>query len=803
MRACFALIGCVLAPFVWLLVAAILTPVPRELREGTSSESVRFTDRNGTTLREVRADDGMRSRWITRAEFGESFVAALVAAEDKRFFTHHGIDGLALARAAFSDLRARKIVSGASTLTMQLARLLVPHPRRSMVGKFREAALALRLEWTFSKQDLLEQYVNRAPFGEGIRGASAGALYYFDKPLSSLSWSEAAALAAIPKGPSVYSPERHRERLLARRRFVLTQLRANGSIDASTFARAESEPLTLHVERGTFGAPHLVDALMLGRVSDAVPKLKGRADLVVTTIDRELQRIVETRVAQVTEHLRGKHVGAAAAVVLDNESGEILAYVGSPAFFDEAREGANDGVLALRQPGSALKPFVYGLAMETLGFGAETVLPDVEQEFQSESGAFVPKNYDERTHGPVRLREALGNSLNIPAVYTADRIGIARVRDRLVELGMTSLGRTDLYYGAALALGDGEVRLLDLANGYATLARGGVWLPPKPVRTVGKAGGEQIAPTWAEARRVMPQDVAWLVTDILRDRSARLASFGERNVLELPFPVAAKTGTSKGFRDNWAVGYTGSRTVAVWVGNFDGSSMEGVSGITGAGPLFRDIMIAAMQGDAAATSHAGDAAPEGFRKMKVCLLSGGAPTDACPHRGDEWVRAGANALEACQMHVKARVDRRNGLPVNAPTVSCPASMLAEQSFEVFPPVYTAWAAGAHRPLLPAEESPLCATGVAGARRDGRDIVIVYPSEGATFAIDPARPATSQALSVRVDAPGAPAVVLRVDGKRVDGRPTGQELVWRLARGTHVLRAEAGTLVSPPRTVYVN
>jgi len=792
------LIGLVLAPIAWLLAATVCARIPPALlTEESHEEAIHFTDRDGIALRDVRASDGQRAIWVHGEDLGGTFLPALVAAEDKRFYSHAGVDWVAMVRAAISDLKAFHIVSGGSTLTMQLARNVAPHPRKSFLAKAQEMALAMRIEVALTKTQIAEQYANRAPFGEGIRGAAAASVYYFDKPLRLLSWAEAATLASLPKGPHVYAPEKHRERLLARRHFVLGRLRADGIIDAETYARADSEPLTLQLKKGTFGAPHLVDGLLLGRIAPEVPSVRRNAQWVTTTIDREIQHVAETRVREVTDRLRLKHVTAAAAVVLDNESGEILAYVGSPAFFDEERKGANDGVLQMRQPGSALKPFVYGLAMETLHFGAETALPDVEQSFFSEAGEFLPKNYDEKTHGPVRLREALANSLNIPAVYTADRVGVARLQERFHDLGM-NLSAQDLHYGPAIALGDGEVRLIDLANAYATLARGGVWKPAKSVKSIRDTSGAEAFPEWRESKRVMPPRVAWMLTDVLQDRRARISAFGERNVLELPFDVAVKTGTSKGFRDNWAVGYTKSRTVAIWVGNFDGSSMEGISGISGAGPLFHDIMIAAMEGQEVGFPPP----PEGIEKRRICLLSGMEPTGACTHIGEEWKFSEAPGTSECSMHVRTKVDRSNGLLANTERGGCAPGDAEERSFERFEGVYKEWARAQHRPQVPTEWSPRCDRGAVERATASSHLAIVYPRDGARFVIDPARPPASQALNVRVDSGGS-RVVLKVDGRAVDSRPGGEELVWRLSRGAHILTAETDHTESAPRTVYVD
>ena len=288
---------------------------------------------------------------------------------------------------------------------------------------------------------------------------------------------------------------------------------------------------------------------------------------------------------------------AAALLVVDNASGDVLAYVGSPDFFSERALGQNDGARALRQPGSTLKPFVYAAAMQELGMTAATLLPDVELHLPTPDGDYSPHNYDGRYHGPVRLREALASSLNVPAVYAAHRVGPGRVLDALRAFGFSSLEAGAEHYGAAIALGDGEVRLSELAAAYATLARGGIAhtvavRAPRGARRRpdGHALPERRAGACSIAR------LAAVLGDVLADDAARSSAFGRQSVLELPFPVAVKTGTSKGFRDNWTVGYTREITVAVWVGNFDGRPLRGSSGVTGAGPLFREAMLAAMRG---------------------------------------------------------------------------------------------------------------------------------------------------------------------------------------------------------------
>ncbi|KYF65753.1 penicillin-binding protein 1C [Sorangium cellulosum] len=799
-RAAQIALAVAIAPWLLLGVVAALTPLPPELRAAEDrAVSTVLLDRHGTVLRELRAGDGARARWLPLAEAGDRIQRALLAAEDRRFARHPGVDPIAIARAIGQLAAERRVVSGASTITQQLARALVPRPRTAR-GKLGEMALALRIEASLSKREILEQYLNRVAFGPGLRGVEAASRFYFDKPTADLSLAEAAALASMPRGPALYDPRRGTGPLERRRNRVLDRMLAAGLAGEAEVARARAEPIALAPKGSGLGAPHLVRAVLGGALGDgavAAP-LRGRASEITLTIDRGLQREIEVLAQQTVRGLSDRDVGAAAVVVLENATGEILAYVGSHDIDDVAGLGHNDGVLALRQPGSALKPFVYELAMEQLGFTAATVLPDVELSFPTADGSYVPRNYDGRFHGPVRLRDALASSYNVPAVWTAAALGPDRVLARLRELGLGSLDGEPSRYGVAIALGDGEVRLLDLANAYATLARGGIYMPVRAVRAVTNApravSDEPPAPAPPSSAppergaRVLDAARARVITDILADDKARLASFGEGSALDLPFPVAAKTGTSKGFRDNLAVGFTPDVTVAVWVGNFDGSPMGGVSGITGAGPLFRDAMLAAARVRPPRPFDAPD--PDLLAEVEVCSLSGMTPTAACPHSRRELLpRGDAAALSPCDMHEIVRVDRRNGLRAGA----CPDAAVEERVFERHDAELTAWARTAGRPIAPDEASPLCGAlpgrdGAAQAQVGAR-VRVAYPPDGARFVLDPSVNSL-QAIRLRADVPaGVRRARFVLDGRPIEVGPPFA-LDWPLVAGAHRLRVEA-------------
>ena len=807
-------------PPLLLAVAAAFTPMPRELLVRGAAGSVRVEDRDGDLVREVRGDDGARSRWMSLEEMGDTVPQAVLAAEDARFFLHPGVDPLAVIRAGLYAVYHRRLVSGASTLTMQIARTVRPH-KKNLWGKLGEMALALRIEAALPKRRILEEYMNRVSFGPNLRGVGAASQAYFAKGPRSLSVAEAALVAGMARGPSLYDVTKRPELARTRRNRVLGRMVKDGSLGVDGGARAREEPLVLSPRRASFGAPHFVEALLGGGLAAEQEgldeTLQGNVPVarVETTLDLGLQRVAETEVQRVVADLAGKGVTAASALVIENETGDVLAYVGSPDFFDEEHGGQNDGVRALRQPGSTLKPFLYELAMEKLGYDAATVLPDVEMHL--DIGAlhdYAPRDYDGHVRGPVRLREALGSSLNIPAVWTAQEVGVEPLLERLHVLGFRSLREDAAFYGPALALGDGEVTLLELARAYVSLARGGVKTSLRFVRDVERVDGEvmHLPSRHSDEERIMPVALASLMTDILKDHDAREASFGERTVLDFPFEVAAKTGTSKGFRDNWTVAFTKDLTVAVWVGNFGGEPMSHVSGITGAGPLLHGIFEAAVS--QRERRRGGDGRPErlpidpanhpGLERVHVCALSGELAGPDCPHRVSEWQRQPQQQRDGaeratCSMHERVRIDRQNGLRAGA---GCAGQEVATEVFERFPPDLLAWAKAAGRPVAPVEWSPRCPAPPSD-EAPSTDLSIAYPLSGARFVVDPDAPRSLQTLDVHIVAPSqAREATLRVDGRDVAHVPSPFTVSWPLERGAHELVAVAAGATSSPVRIYV-
>ncbi len=584
-----------------------------------SGGAVTFVDRAGLPLGTVLSRDTEHAVHVPLQAVSPHFLAAIVAVEDARFAQHRGVDPAALARATTEVLRTGHIVSGGSTITMQLARLRYDLPR-TVWGKLEEIALALRIEAGTSKAQILEAYVNRLPMGGNLVGVEAGARTYFGVPAEDLDWSQAALLAALPNDPSALDPYTHRAALERRRRAIIAYLQSRGVLGADDARRAIGEQIALVPRReGIRDAPQL-----LFRLAASTP---AGTERVRTTLDRDLQRYVENTAQEVVAALGDRAVHDAAAIVVDNANGNVLAYLGSPEYFDARSLGRNDGVTALRQPGSTLKPFLYELAFERRTIRPATILEDVPTTYAIPGAQiYAPGDYSGEFEGPVRPRIALADSLNVPAVRTLSAVGVATFQSRLRALGFVHLDKPAAYYGLGLTLGSGEVTLEELARAYATIARGG---RPIDLRY------RDADPVMSDARDLRVGDEAtWaLVTDMLSDAHARARAFGVSSLLRLPFPSAVKTGTSSDFRDTWTVGFTRDYTVATWVGNFNGAPMQRVSGVTGAAPLWNRIMLHLAE----AREPGPFPRPRGYARRAICATTGTLPDPSCESVVMEWL----------------------------------------------------------------------------------------------------------------------------------------------------------------------
>jgi len=542
-------------------------PVPAPLLR-PPVQSIALLDRNGIPLRETRVEERF-SRELALEEVPRHVVNAVLAAEDKRFFRHRGVDWMATARALVTGLGRGRITSGASTITQQLVKTSERRPR-TLSAKLIESVIALRLEQLWPKDRILAAYLNRIDFGNLNIGLASAADYYFDKPVADLSDAEAAFLAGLPKNPRRLNPHVALEAARHRQEIVLGRMRANGWLDESRFERAQVEALVIRPPARRFRAPHFVE-LVLQQPRESTP-----AEL-QTTLDVRLNEQVEKILRDRLSQLADQNVRNGAAVVIDNASGDVIALVGSENYFAPGT-GQVNGAWAQRSAGSTLKPFTYLLALER-GATPATMVADVRTSFPSADGFYRPENYNRRCYGPVRYRTALASSLNIPAVKVLLAAGGPEaLHERLRLCGLTTLNRSAEVYGLGLTLGNCEGRLLEITNAYASLARLGEYRPWRVLST---------SPT--SARRYSRPELVWQIADIMSDNSARTLAFGMNSALRFDYPVACKTGTSTDFRDNWTIGFTPEFSVGVWVGNFDGAPMREVSGVTGAGPILHAI----------------------------------------------------------------------------------------------------------------------------------------------------------------------------------------------------------------------
>ncbi|HEY2824472.1 MAG TPA: penicillin-binding protein 1C [Gemmatimonadales bacterium] len=720
-------------------------PVPRTLLAARAS-SFTLTDRDGVVLRTTRARDGSRQSWTPLGSFDPMVIGAFVATEDHRFYAHIGVDATAILRAVRDNLRSRRIVSGASTITMQVARLVNPISR-GWWGKAAQVLWALRLERHFSKQEILAFYLNRVPLGQGNVGVAAAAATYFDASPDKLSPGQAALLAGLAHAPSLDNPLVAPERARARRRVALSRMRAAGTLSVADIRRGADEPV-LAAARRDFLAPHFTSRVLQSVDAQGTPDGTVR-----TTLDLALQLGVESEVRHTVEVLRLRGVREAAAVVLDNATGDVLAWVGSPDFWADT-SGQVDMVTSARQPGSALKPFLYGTAFDR-GYTPASVLPDIDRAYTTPIGLYHPHDYDRHFHGPVRIRQALASSYNVPAVELASRIGAASLLNTLHRAGFASLWRPADYYGLGLALGNGDVTLLELANAYRGLAALGVWRPYRWDLAAHDPAAD------SAGRRMMSPLAAALLLDILSDPVAREPAFGVQTPFNFPFPVAVKTGTSRHFTDNWAIGTTHGFTVAVWVGNFDGQPMEGVSGITGAGPLLERVVLLTSRRYAPGVLPRPDAF--GARAFTICRVSGQRPGPWCPTT-TEWFLPGTEPGTPCTWH--------NGDALN------------------LPPEYRDWLDQDGRTVLPT----LMASGRApDAASAPTGFAIVSPQDGDRFEPLPGVEGRYATIALRAVGNRGPVRWL------VDGRPSGAR--WRLSAGDH--RIEAGTAAGQYTAVRIS
>jgi penicillin-binding protein 1C len=766
-RAPFAVLAIVVAVAVWMRVG----PLPPALLVDGDVESTTVVDRTGAVLYEALSVDGTRAIALEAGKLPPLLVAATLAAEDRRFWSHIGVDPIAMLRALRVNLAERRVVEGGSTISQQTAKLLLarkdPERERGVRAKIEEALIALRLEHRLSKAEILALYLNHAAYGNQMMGAERASRAYFGVSAAMLTPAQSAFLAGLPQRPTRFNPYRNRELAMSRQRTILARMRAAGALTDAELEQARHETLAFAPPSRPFDAPHFVE-MVLARVG------QPRPSRIETTLDLDLQRavagIIETHRGSLQRH--GAH--NVAVVVMDNASGEWLAWEGSGDYADTVHGGRQNGPTVPRQPGSALKPFTYAAAFEN-GFTPASVLADVPTHFPTADPAisYTPRNYDGGYRGPLLAREALGSSQNIPAVVLASHVGVPVLLRTLGRAGFTTFEKTAAHYGLGVTLGNAEVRLDEMVAAYAAFARAGMWIAPAFLKRPSAGGANDIHGRAAavETRAIVSPQTAYWITDILSDAGAREAVFGRGGSLEFPFHVAVKTGTSQAYHDNWTVGYSRHVTVGVWVGNFDRTPLRNSSGVTGAAPIFHAVMLAAERrvgGSVAVSTTPILSRPSSLQRTEICALSGARANAWCPTRKSEWLTADATA-EPCRWHQQTP----EGVAV------------------AWPPEFHAWSAASARSIAPpavaAPQRPRAARAA---------LTMINPPDGATYSIDPTLRREFQSLALRVVAAQSGPVEWFVNDVPLGLSASDAEMAWPLTPGRHriLARDRAGRTV---------
>ncbi|MBU0704665.1 MAG: PBP1A family penicillin-binding protein [Chloroflexi bacterium] len=807
----------------WLTVDL---PSPDRLYERAAAPSTRIYDRRGRLLYEILDPHSGAHTPITLDGVPPACANATIATEDASFYDNPGVDFWAILRALWINIQGGEILSGGSTITQQLTRNLLLSPEErveiSLERKLRESILAYRLARTYSKDEILTLYLNETYYGNLAYGLEAAARTYFAKSASDLDLAECALLAGLPQSPAGYNPLENPTAAQDRQSVVLGLMVKHGYVSQGEADLAVNEDLSFAAAPFPIEAPHFV-MYVRGQLERefGLEAIYTQGLQVHTTLDLDAQdtawRIVRYRLAQLADAQPARNVNNAAVVVMDPRTGELLAMVGSPDYFDPQIDGAVNGTVTLRQPGSSIKPVTYGAAFDptrpnpSTGSGrgpltAATMMVDVRTAFVTREGdPYVPRNYDRQWHGPVLLREALASSYNLVAVKVLDYVGLEEMTRLARAMSITTFDDAGRF-GLALTLGGGEVRLLELTAAYGAFANTGYRIEPVTIARVEDSSG-RVLKVWeaAEGERVLDERVAYLITDILSDNLARAPSFGEGSALRLSRPAAAKTGTTTDWRDNWTVGYTPDLVVGVWAGNADNSPMNHVSGVTGAAPIWHDVMEELLKGRPAREF----AEPDGMTRVEVCADSGLPPVQEveirdwrlreparCPHTIFELFIEGTEPARSDDWHWTYTLDARNGLLAGS---DCPPEFTTQERYTLYPAEAQDWVRWQNIPQPPQAYSPLCPA----AQTTGdtppyslpptpHSLILTSPDQGSHYRLSPELPVSAQQIVVAArpaDTVSLQQVTLLVDGlplATLTGPP--YQALWPMTLGTHTFTA---------------
>ena len=704
-------------------------PSPEALRSRSATfVSTKIYDRNGHLLHEIFDPNAGRRTVVPYEQISPYLINATVATEDERFWQHPGVDPIGIIRAVLQNIQEQDIVSGASTIPQILVRNIFlsaeERTEQTLQRKVREAILAAEVSRRYTKREILQIYLNEVNFGNLAYGVEAAAETYFAKKASDLTLAEAALLAGLPQAPAYWDPYTNWEGAKRRQAVVLDLMVQAGYISHAEAEAAKAEPLALQPLRLDIEAPHFVVWIQQLLEQKYGAEVLYRSGLrVTTTLDSDLQALAEQEAQAHLATLADRNATNAALVAIQPDTGEVLAMLGSADFDDPAIAGQVNVALRPRQPGSSIKPVTYITAFEK-GWTPATLIWDVTTEFTDALGRpYVPRNYDGKEHGPVLVRQALAQSLNIPAVKTLDFVGLPAMLDMAHRLGIDSLNRPD--YGLSLTLGGGDVTLLEMTGAYAVLANEGQRVPPVAILRIEDPAGriiEEYQPP--PGQQVISPQHAYLITDILSDNQARAPMFGRDSALKLSRPAAAKTGTTDDWRDSWTLGYTPELVTGVWVGNADNSPMDNVTGSRGAAPIWHNFMEKALSSQPASQFPR----PEGIEEIEISADAGSLPSAACPpdRRRMEIFATGQGPLgPEYDFHQLVRIDTSTGALASP---YCPENAVQERYFYALPGKEgLKWAQEHNIPQPPAEFCPVH-TGPA-------DVALFEPTPGSTVSGD--------------------------------------------------------------------
>jgi penicillin-binding protein 1C len=742
-----------------LLVGAVLAGVrlwPHPPLQSWKPTSVAVYDDRGRMLRLVLASDDRYRLWVPLKEMSPQLVDAVLLHEDRWFWWHPGFSPYALLRGAWVTYVRHGNRLGGSTITMQLARLLWPLNTRTPLGKLKQAARAVQLELFYSKQQLLEAYLNDAPYGGNIEGAGAASLVYFGKPARALSLPEALALAVIPQNPGRFvrhGPaaihEAINRRLTASRNRLYARWQQSHPQDAS-LKPLFALPLTMKpVSALPFEAPHAVEqVLQAQRVTAEAAKAR-----LAVTLDLDLQHILERQIGRYIARNGDNGIRNASAILVDTRDMGVKALVGSANYFDRDLHGQVNGTLARRSPGSTLKPFVYALGFDQGVLHPETVLRDVPTAF----GPYTPENFDGRFLGPITATDALNRSRNIPAVWIAAQLHSPDFYHFLQGAGVGQLASEE-HYGLALVLGGGEISMQELATLYAMLANNGALKPLRFRTDDPQTRGTQL----------LSAEASFMVMNMLGEHARPDETTGAQPV---QFPVYWKTGTSWAFRDAWTAGMFGPYGLIVWVGNFDGSGNPAFVGVDAAAPLFFQI-VDAVRDENPALPEPSLRPPPGVRRVEICLATGELPNRWCPQTGATWFIPGKSPIRISTVHRPVMIDDATGLTVCPPYTG---KHVHEEVYEFWPSDLAQVFAEAGIPRRKPPQNPACAN---AETWQGTSPQITSPSRGTAYALRLAQGARQPvALSAVADA-DARILYWFVNESYVGRSAPGEPLYWQ-------------------------